>query len=105
LREHLAEVDGDTSDEIVRAVVLVVALRGAQSNTRLAAATAITHQNLNPVVALDNLKHVSFVPSGIFAAFLMSLGSPFGAGHCGCLQQQNAVRIVFAKEIDCDRGG
>lgn len=58
-------------------------------------------QNLNPVVALDNLEYMGFVPFGVATAFLMSFGAPFLARGHSRLQKNDAIRIVFAEEINC----
>ena len=61
----------------------------------------LTHLQLNPIIALDDIEFVCFIPFRRFAALLMRFRAPFHARGRRGLQEQNAIRIVFAEEISC----
>jgi hypothetical protein len=48
---------------------------------------------------------MGFVPFGVASAFLMSFGAPFLARGHSRLQKNDAIRVVFAEEINCVQRG
>ncbi len=103
LSKHLIQVNCDASNEVVRTIVFVIALKKHQTQTKVGCPPSMpsAHLNLNPVIALDDGESVVFVPFGAFATFLMGFRAPLLSHGRIRLQKNDAVRVIFAEEVHC----